>query len=67
MESDAVVTIRDNSEIPEVVLRAALSAFVAYCSADSLAVVHRTAVALPEGHRVQEDVQILLFDPPQHT
>lgn len=66
MPSDVVVTKSDTNSTPEVVVRAALSAFVHYCSAESLAVVHGTVASLPESHRVEEDIQLLLWDVRQH-
>jgi hypothetical protein len=62
MRSDEVVTKRDNDAIPPVVLRAALGRFIACCSAESLASVYAAVAALPEAHRVQEDVDLLVGD-----
>jgi hypothetical protein len=62
MASDDIVTNRDTRDAPEVVVRAALSAFVYYCSPEALAVVRGTVAALPEGERVEEDIQLLLWE-----
>ena len=62
MQSDAVVTNGDTTDAPEVVVRAAMSAFVAYCCPESLAVVRATVATLPESDRVEEDIQLLLWD-----
>jgi hypothetical protein len=62
MESDTFVTNRDDSDVPEIIQRAVLSAFACYCSTDSLAVVLGTVATLPERDRMDEDIQLLLWE-----
>lgn len=62
MWSDDTETKCDTEVVPAVIIRAALACFVARCREESLDVVRAAVAALPDGHLMEEDVDLLLGD-----